>query len=335
MNFTLFCVACGVLLTIIIFHPTDVLRFHSSKKIRDGFSELVSRDENVDIVVQVSEELFKNLQGGDQEESSLAREELKAALLKLKMKRLQRNKVLVKPMSNKDDEQKLENFASGKSKVTTPMPNYGQQLLRTAFGDNLYDRKEEFSITHRMKISTSKQVRKKHKEVTATDAKKLSVQTTKRTLSLIKPTMQTKTSKTRSEESKLISARPAIRSKKPTVLLSMPDKRPEEPEPRKSNISTDETKFQTSEPKAACIIPKLNPFDKTAMKYINDIGTHVCNGVDHAELKDGVLKIKASNVRDALIRYIRRKENDDFQLDFSEPMKLARDGKEPVNVKEG
>ena len=317
---------------IIIFHPSDVLQFHSSKKVRNGFSEILSKDENVDIVVQVSEELFKDLQGGDQEELSLTRNKLTAALLKLNMKRLQRNEVFLKP---KDSEQKLKNLASEKAKVTTPMPNYRKQLLHTAFGDNFDNRKGEFLITQRTQISTSKQVRKMHKEVTAIDAKKLSTQTTKRTLSSTRPTMQTKTPQLRSEESKVISTRPDIRSKKPTPFSSTPDLRSKEREPIKLNASNDATNLQTSEPKPACIIPKLNPFDKTAMKYIGDIDELVCKGVDHAQLKDGVLKVKASNVRDALIRYVRRKEKDDFQLDFSEPMKLARNGNEPVNVKEG
>lgn len=335
MNVTLFFAACGVLLMIIVFHPTDVLRFHSSREARGRHSETVSSDENVDIVVEVSEELFRNLQGGDQKEIPVAREKLRVELLKLRMKRLQRNKMLVKTVSNEESEKKFENLASEQSKVFTPMPNYGQQLLRTAFGDALQSKKEEILITHRMKISTSKQVHKTHKEVTATDANKLSMQTTKRTLSPTKPAMKHTTSKLQPKESKLLSTRPEIRYKKPTLLSTTSDLQPEQPEPRKSNISRDVTKFETSEPKAACIIPKLNPFDKTAMKYIKDVGTHVCNGVDHAVVKDGVLKVKASNARDALIRYIRRKKNDDFQLEFSEPIKLAKNEKDPMKIKSG
>lgn len=335
MNVTLFFAACGVLLMIIVFHPTDVLRFHSSREARGRHSETVSSDENVDIVVEVSEELFRNLQGGDQKEIPVAREKLRVELLKLRMKRLQRNKMLVKTVSNEESEKKFENLASEQSKVFTPMPNYGQQLLRTAFGDALQSKKEEILITHRMKISTSKQVHKTHKEVTATDANKLSMQTTKRMLSPTKPAMKHTTSKLQPKESNLLSTRPEIRYKKPTLLSTTSDLQPEQPEPRKSNISRDVTKFETSEPKAACIIPKLNPFDKTAMKYIKDVGTHVCNGVDHAVVKDGVLKVKASNARDALIRYIRRKENDDFQLEFSEPIKLAKNEKDPMKIKSG
>ena len=101
---------------------------------------------------------------------------------------------------------------------------------------------------------------------------------------------------------------------------------------RKLDFGSDE---QIPKAKAACEVPKLNPFDKTAMKYIVDIDKLVCKGVDHAQLKDGVLKVKASNVRDALIRYIRRKENDDFNLDFSEPIKLINDGIKSVSIKKG
>ena len=95
------------------------------------------------------------------------------------------------------------------------------------------------------------------------------------------------------------------------------------------------SKEETPKVKAACEIPKLNPFDKTAMKYIRDISNIVCKGVDHAQLKDGVLKVNASNVRDALIRYIRLKENDDFHLEFSEPIKLINVGRKSVNITKG
>ena len=95
------------------------------------------------------------------------------------------------------------------------------------------------------------------------------------------------------------------------------------------------SKKETPKVKAACEIPKLNPFDKTAMKYIGEIGKLVCKGVDHGQLKDGVLKVKASNVRDVLIRYIRLKENDDFHLEFSEPIKLINVGRKSVNITKG
>ena len=70
--------------------------------------------------------------------------------------------------------------------------------------------------------------------------------------------------------------------------------------------------------KSACTIPKLDPFSDEAKYYLKDAEKHNCHKKDHVVLENGILKLRKSDIRDVLIRYIRRVENDDFKIEFTE-----------------
>ncbi|XP_065066782.1 uncharacterized protein LOC135692547 [Rhopilema esculentum] len=76
--------------------------------------------------------------------------------------------------------------------------------------------------------------------------------------------------------------------------------------------------------KILCEIPNLNPFDKVAMKYIENRAPHDCGKKDHGVLTKGIFKFKADGLRAAFFRYIRRVEDDDFKIFLSKPEKLLK-----------
>ena len=76
------------------------------------------------------------------------------------------------------------------------------------------------------------------------------------------------------------------------------------------------------EHKPACVIPKLDPFAKEAMRYVKDIEKNNCHKKDYAVLQNGTLKLKRNGIRDVLIRYFRRAKNDDFNIDYSDPVSI-------------
>ena len=102
------------------------------------------------------------------------------------------------------------------------------------------------------------------------------------------------------------------------------------------NLDTKSTQKVVSKTnKPACVIPKLDPFAKEAMKHIVDGGKHYCHRKDYAVLENGTLKIKGKGIRDILVRYIRRVDDDDFAYKLSDYESVVKQEKNHVYFQSG
>eukprot|EP00794_Sanderia_malayensis_P018830 gene18830-20726_t len=77
-------------------------------------------------------------------------------------------------------------------------------------------------------------------------------------------------------------------------------------------------------PKVACEIPRLDPFDKSAMSQMKDVRPLKCAREYFSTLKNGYLSLKIKGIYDAYMQYIQRPFQDDFEVQYSKKMNLSR-----------
>ena len=90
-------------------------------------------------------------------------------------------------------------------------------------------------------------------------------------------------------------------------------------------------KFKTiqNKVKPACILPQLDPFDKDALKHIKNLNKLKCPKKYFSRLEESCLIVNVDNVTGAYIEYVKRKENDDDKVEYSDRIKLIKDGLTP------
>ena len=77
-----------------------------------------------------------------------------------------------------------------------------------------------------------------------------------------------------------------------------------------------------------CDIPKLNPFDEAAMKYVKDVKKLQCPKKYFSRVEGQYLIATVENVTDAYIQYINRLDNNDDKILYSEQIPLLKDLKD-------
>ena len=104
---------------------------------------------------------------------------------------------------------------------------------------------------------------------------------------------------------------------------------------RNDHLPRDVYKRLNFKQKPACTIPNLDPFSDEAKYHIEDVEKRNCYEENYVIVENGILKLRRSDIRDVLIRYIRRAENDDFKIDFTEFLSILKHGGKINNLDTG
>lgn len=99
-----------------------------------------------------------------------------------------------------------------------------------------------------------------------------------------------------------------------------------------SEDPSDQLKIDNMKP--ACNVPYLDPFDEAAMKHVKEVARLECPKKYFTSVKDRYLIANVDDVRAAYIEYVKRQEEDDDKITYSQQVPLLK-GFEKKKLRQG